>query len=403
MTPKRTRGAVALVLILIVTLLLASTPAGARGPHSIKVMSRNEYIGADLSILAGVTTPEEFLAAAHAILTQVAANNFPRRALGLAREVLLTRPDVIGLQEVWDLSVDGQHPGPPFVDHLQTTLNALAALGLHYVVAAVVEHQEVMVPIDLFGDTNPEIVRVLDRDVILVKAGIPFTKLVGTVGQGGLCGVPIPNPLPPLPPPLNSLPATFVSQVSQDGCTYSAVVALPSPFGSDLVLKRGFVGIDLRVDGKNYRVVNTHLEVEEPTPIFQSLQALEVAGTLAATTPTGRTLILVGDFNSSPEDVGLPALGLPSAYQVLAAAGLDDVWERNLLAFTDPDGFTCCQNADLANPTSLLSERIDLMWVGGGASFQALAIVTGRVPLLFSPAPHWASDHGGLFGTLLFR
>jgi hypothetical protein len=151
------------------------------------------------------------------------------------------------------------------------------------------------------------------------------------------------------------------SQASQDGCTYSAVIQLPPPVGS---LKRGFVGIDLRVDGKNYRVVNTHLEVEEPTPIFQSLQAFELAGT----TPAGRTLILVGDFNSSPEDVGIPGV-IPSAYQVLALAGLDDVWERNLLAFADPDGFTCCQNADLANPTSLLSERIDLMWVGGGASF----------------------------------
>jgi endonuclease/exonuclease/phosphatase family protein len=397
MTPKRTKGAVALVLILIVTLLLAATPAGARGPHSIKVMSRNEYIGADLSVLAGVTTPEEFLAAAQAILTQAAANNFPRRALGLAREVLLTRPDVIGLQEVWDLSLDGQHPGLPFVDHLQTTLNALAALGLHYVVAAILPNQDVTVPIDPNGN---QLVRVLDRDVILVRAGIPFTKLAGTVGQGGLCGVLIQNPLPVLPPPLPSLPV-LQSLVSLDGCTYSMVGAVDSPVGP-LVIKRGFVGIDLRVDGKNYRIVNTHLEVEEPTPIIQSLQAVELAGTLAATTPAGRTLILIGDFNSSPEDVGVPGV-IPSAYQVLAVADLDDVWERNLLAFADPEGFTCCQNADLANPTSLLSERIDLMWVGGGASFQALAVVTGRVPLLFSPAPHWASDHGGLFGTLIFR
>jgi hypothetical protein len=93
---------------------------------------------------------------------------------------------------------------------------------------------------------------------------------------------------------------------------------------------------------------------------------------------------------------------IPPPYQVLAAAGLEDVWESNLLAFSDPDGFTCCQNADLANPSSLLSERIDLIWVGGARSLQALALVTGRVPLLFSPAPHWASDHGGLVGTLIF-
>jgi hypothetical protein len=87
---------------------------------------------------------------------------------------------------------------------------------------------------------------------------------------------------------------------------------------------------------------------------------------------------------------------------VLAGAGFDDVWERNLLAFADPDGFTWCQNADLANPTSLLSERIDLIWIGEGTSFRALALVTGRVPLFSSTPPRWASDHGGVFGTLIF-
>jgi endonuclease/exonuclease/phosphatase family protein len=397
MTPKRTRGAAALALALIVSLLAVAALAGASGPPSIKVMTRNQYIGADLSPLLLVDTPEEFLAAAEAILAQVAANNFPRRALGLAREVLLTRPDVIGLQEVGDLSLNGQHPGPPFVDHLQMTLKALAALGLHYVVAAVVQHLDVTVPIDLDGNGTSELVRVLDRDVILVKAGIPFAKLVGNFDEGGLCGIVIPNPLPSPPPPL---PAIFESQVSQDGCTYSVVGVVPSPFPSEppLVVKRGFLGVDVRVGGKNYRIVNTHLEVETPTPVIQSLQAVELAGTLAATTPPGRTLILIGDFNSSPEDVG----AITPPYQVLAAAGLVDVWESNLLAFADPDGFTCCQNADLANPTSLLSERIDLMWVREGERFQALALVTGRTPLLFSPVPHWASDHGGLFGTLVF-
>ena len=53
----------------------------------------------------------------------------------------------------------------------------------------------------------------------------------------------------------------------------------------------------------------------------------------------------------------------------------------------DRVGFTCCQSADLANPTSLLSERIDLMWVREGESFQAFALVTGRVPSSCRPRP----------------
>ncbi len=189
----------------------------------------------------------------------------------------------------------------------------------------------------------------LDRDVILVKAGTKFTQLPGNIGEGGLCGVAIPNPVSPLPP---TLPAVLESQVSQDGCTYSVVGVVPAPPPlPPIVVKRGFLGVDVRVDGKTYRVVNTHLEIKQPTPdplsaIVQSLQAVELAGTLAATTPADRTLILIGDFNSSPEDAG----PITPPYQVLVAAGLVDVWESNQLAFADPDGFTCCQSADLANP-----------------------------------------------------
>ncbi len=116
MTPKRTGGVAVAAFILIITLLVTAAPAVARGPHSIKLMTRNEYIGADLSPLI-LAKPEDFMEVAQEVLTQIAANNFPRRALGIAREVFLTRPDVIGMQEVFDISVNGQHPGPPFVDH----------------------------------------------------------------------------------------------------------------------------------------------------------------------------------------------------------------------------------------------------------------------------------------------
>jgi hypothetical protein len=35
--------------------------------------------------------------------------------------------------------------------------------------------------------------------------------------------------------------------------------------------------------------------------------------------------------------------------------------------------------------------------------FEPFALVTGRVPLLpVATPPNWASDHGGVFGTLFF-
>jgi endonuclease/exonuclease/phosphatase family metal-dependent hydrolase len=199
---------------------------------------------------------------------------------------------------------------------------------------------------------------------------------------------------------------TLQSTPSQDGCTYTVVAQVDSPVGT-ITVKRGFLGVDVRVAGKTYRVVNTHLEVRQPDPtnpgsaIIQFLQSVELAETLAATTPAGRTLITLGDFNSSPLD---PPLGpIVPPYQVLVGSSFADAWDTNALAIFDPDGFTCCQQSDLANASSLLSERIDLIFVRDAGSFQPLALVTGRVPLFpLATPPHWASDHGGVFGTLIF-
>jgi hypothetical protein len=393
---------VSLAVTLLVALLVAAMPAGASGPHAIKVMTRNQYLGADLTPVI-LAPPEDFLEAATAVLTQVALSNFPRRARGLAREVFLTRPDVIGLQEVFNFTVNDANIGPPFVDHLKATLDALEALGLHYVAAATITHLDVTLPLDLFGDATPEEVRVVDRDVILVKRGLWFRKL-------DLCGIPIPNPT-------SFGPATLQSVPEGDGCTYTVVAAVPAPPPIDsIVVKRGFLGVDVKVAGKTYRVVNTHLEVKQPDPsnpasaIFQFLQSFELAATLAATTPANRTLIALGDFNSSPIDAAVGPILTP--YQVLVDppplpgfpdAGLADAWVSNVLTPLDPNGFTCCQPEELTNTSSALSERIDLILVRHPSVFQPFALVTGRVPLFpIGTPPNWASDHGGVFGTLFF-
>jgi hypothetical protein len=71
-------------------------------------------------------TPEDFLAAAEAVLAQIAANDFPERAAALAEEIAERRPDLVGLQEVCDLTLDGANGAPPFRDHLVDLLAALA-------------------------------------------------------------------------------------------------------------------------------------------------------------------------------------------------------------------------------------------------------------------------------------
>ena len=389
-----------IVGFVLIAFFCSVAPARAFAEEDIKVMTRNEYLGADFTSVILAQTPQDFLTAARAALIQIAANDFPRRADGLAREVLLTRPDVIGLQEVSNFTVNGFNSGPPFVDYLQTTLKTLSALGLHYRVAATVENLDVTVPIDVNGDMVPDLVRLLDRDVILVREGVAHKSLRGSFLNGGLCGVPVPNPAPTPP-----LPATFQSTISQDGCTYTVVGVVNSPVGT-ITVKRGFVGVDVRVAGKAYRVVSTHLEERQPDPsnpfsaILQSLQSVELAGTILATTRPDQRLILLGDFNSSP--LHTPIGGIVPPYQVLAGVGLADVWNTNPLAQLDSDGFTCCQRSDLANRTSLLNERVDLIFVRAPVPFLPLAVLTGRVPLFSFVPPFWASDHAGVFGALFF-
>lgn len=389
-------------------LVFAASLAGAHPPHpaarpdNLRVMTRNQYLGADLTPVILAQTPADFFAAARSALAQIAANDFPYRAQALAREVRNQFPDVIGLQEVFAFSLNARFPGPPFVDHLQTTLDALASLGQHYQVAATVQHLDVSLPIDVTGDGAPELVRVLDRDVILVRRGVYATKLAGDFAAGGLCGVPIPNPAP-VPP----LPVVLQSTPSEDGCNYTALAQVNSPVGP-IVVERGFVGVDLRVRGRDYRVVDTHLEVRSPDPtnpasaIIQSLQSVELVGTLQVTTPPGRTLVALGDFNSSPLDLPLGPIVPP--YQVIASSGYTDAWDRNRLAIFDPEGFSCCEASDLANSVSQHSERIDLIFVKDApASFASFARVTGLRPLLpLSIPPNWASDHGGVAGRLRF-
>ena len=349
------------ILVGLILLLSSALSAQASGVSAIKVMTRNQYLGADLTPVILAQTPQAFIHAATVALGQIAANDFPRRAKGLAKEVQLTQPDVIGLQEVFDFKVNGRNSGSPFVDHLQTTMDALSSLGLHYVVAGIVNNLDVTLPIDVNGDNTPDAVRILDRNVILVRTGLSFTPLRGTYQTGGICGVLIPNPAP-IPP----LPAYLQSQPSQDGCAFSVVGFVNTPLGG-IFITRTFQGVDVNVGGQVYRVVNTHVEDRQPDPsnpssrIIQSLQAVELAATLRATTPTNRTLIALGDYNSSPLDTAVG--GIVPPYLIMSAAGFLDSWNTNTLAFLDLEGFTCCENADLANRKSVATERIDLVFV----------------------------------------
>lgn len=399
---------------LLLALLLGSGPVSAAGdpdvvlqkaPGDVGVMTLNQYIGADLMPLL-TAPPETFNATLLQALRQAVATDFRARVERQAEEIARRRPDLIGLQEVFDIRCQDLPPkrgacadpsiAGAFVDQLALTLQALRAAGAEYRVAATVENygfRDITVvvpgvgavrglPFTIGGKTG--LLASHDRDVILKRAGIP-TK-----------------------------PVSFASctRPSAQGCNYSASVRLVLA-GKPFEIKRGYVAVDAKVRGRDYRFVNTHLEIKEPLPgnplsiAIQVGQAAELVGALAAVPALPRRpLILVGDLNSSPDDRPPPSAPiLIPPYKQIVAAGFTDIWAAR---HRRSPGFTCCQDADLRNRRSKLSERFDYIL----AKAQPLLLQQARV-VLDEPwnrtrsrpgQPRlWPSDHASVVAQLKFR
>jgi len=368
--------------------LLASAPALADGPgKKVNVQSQNLYVGADLfQILAPqpdnpycfpdvtlLCTPSKVAS----IVQDVIDSDFPARAAQIAEQIKRDKPDLIGLQEVSLIRI--QSPSdflddPPFsfepnaqdvlLDYLQILLDALEAVGEHYEVVAVVEDADVEFPMLDFETFGLDDARLTDHDVILARKNI----------------------------------AKHISNVTADNYTVNLEVNVD---GLPVEFTRGYVAVDARVRGVDYRIVNTHLEVQQPDPgnplssVFQAAQADELISILSTET---LPIILMGDFNSSSDDqiIDPPPIQIVPPYTQLFFAGYTDVW----LHREEPsDGFTCCQAANLLNPMSALDERVDLIWVRTPLGPVKVETV-GDQSEDKTPSGLWPSDHAGVVGNL---
>jgi hypothetical protein len=343
----------------------------------LDVMTQNQYLGADLApvIAAAAADPFDPIAFNSAVITalqQVAANKTAERMQAQARSISKRQPHFVGLQEVSVFSCADPYgtgacddPGiaDAFNDYLDLTL---AALDGAYDTAAIVENFKVEnVPFILPGQTQPAFLTLIDRDVILARNDIE----TNTVDFG------------------------CVGFVSVDGCNYQ--VTFPAgAFGNVL---RGYVGIDATVSDDAYRIVNTHLEVKDPPipPFFQDAQALELLTVLAAT-PSDKTLVVLGDINSSPDDPD------SSPYGQFTSLGYTDAWT---LRPGGKSGNTCCQLAELSNKKSALDQRIDMVFLGEVPQKVKKARVLGNKMSSKTRPPGmglWSSDHGAVAAKLHF-
>ncbi len=374
---------------LIVILLGLVQPVAAA---DITVMTQNQYLGADLTPLFTASSPAMFNEAAVTVLQQVAANLPAERTQALAAEIAKAGPALVGLQEVDLFQCTNLAPSVPglgcddpfirgaFVDHLQETLSALHGA---YVSAAIVTnvHLTPGIPVSING--FPVLVGVVDRDVILARSDVPATPVDFTA----FCSKP----------------------PSDQGCNYRVVIQVPNPLDPihlpPINVERGFVAVDATVDGKAYRFVNTHLEEKHPDPReaeVQAAQAEELIQVLQNTTPQDRSLLVVGDTNSSPVDP-LISGSILTPYMQFVNADFSDAWK---LRPGKVPGLTCCQLADLSNHNSELYERVDMLFSLDPPEKVKQTRVVGATVSDKTPPPGrglWPSDHGAVISELQFE
>ncbi|MFE9689529.1 endonuclease/exonuclease/phosphatase family protein [Micromonospora sp. NPDC005806] len=333
--------------LVVASLGLVAPPAHAEAGPNVAVLTRNLYLGGDLTPSIAAPTLPAFLAANAALLSHVDLVDFPARAALIAEEIRERKPDLVGLQEValWRTGPIGD-PAPATevrYDYLALLMAELAESGHPYDVAVVRDEADLEAPA---GAPYLRDVRLTMRDVILVRHG-------GRVK---------------------------VTDTSSGNFVNNLVFPLAAT-GGTATSTRGWTAVDAVLGSRTFRFVNTHLEAFHPG--IRVLQAQELLrGPLNA---AGR-VILVGDLNSGPE---LPDPNNRLAYLALVAGGMVDTWP--ILHPGDP-GYTAGLGDDLTEPADDVEHRIDMVLVRGPVVPVASEVFgTERQ----TPDGRWASDHLG--------
>jgi endonuclease/exonuclease/phosphatase family metal-dependent hydrolase len=369
---------------LLAALLLVPAAAADAKPATVKVMTRNLYLGADLSPGIAAQNLQQLVTGAGQILNQVDANNFPVRAKGLAKEILTTKPDIVGLQEaaLWRTEPCDQNPLPPKAttvryDFIQSLLDELNKGKKLYRVAVVKPEFDFEVWANTDGNeqtAGPNCPmgsevngRLTMRDAILVRSGVKTSK-------------------------------------AKSG-TFKTLLRV-KPAGVNVDVTRGWTAVDATVHGKKLQFVNAHFEAFDNSPSgnltnadktvgngeIRQAQAKELGG---APSRSKLPVIALGDFNSDVRTEVKKGDGL--AYRALLKAGFV---ERSTYK---PLG--CCLNANVltadgGGKRSDFDHKVDHVMTKTPKKVKLVkSIITGLSPV----NGFWDSDHAGVMSTLSVR
>ena len=348
----------------------------------VTVMTRNLFLGADLSPAIGAATLGEAIDGAGEIYNELESTDFPERAPLLGEEINESKADLVGLQEValWrtqtpsDLGwTESGGAGEPATDVKYDFLAELMKhIGDDYKVVGTQNEFDAELPVDQDGSDatggafGAELdARLTMRDVILVRKGskVKVDK--------------------------KSLDMDHFENL------YTANVG-----GVQITAQRGWLSVDAKVKGDKktkggkFHFVNTHLEAFGD-PSIREAQAREMfdkGGPLQ----TKQQLIFLGDINSGgPKDkvgTGFTEDGDEGAYNAFTKDfGLTNLGARQ----------TCCYPSLFADDLDgyELDHTVDHVFVKPKLK-QLDAYVTGDDPTVTTESGLLSSDHGGLVSTI---
>ncbi len=372
--------------------LIAPTASVAKKPERVRVMSRNLYLGADLSPGTSATNFQDLVDAAGQILNQVDVNDFPTRAKGLAQEIINRNPDLVGLQEaaLWRDAPCSDNPVPPSATHVHPGGNFLRLL---------------------MNQLNSGHKR---YRLVIAKPEFDFQTWANTDGDemtGSPLGCDIEGRLT-----MRDAILTRVGRVKTTDAksgTFDTLLQV-TPGGYPLNVTRGWTSVNAKVNGTSklsdtrwFRFVNTHLEAFDSQSSNHTNKGTDVGNgevrqaqandliSKGGPATSRLPVILVGDLNSDTRTPIIP--GDELADQDLLGAGFKERSTYNPLG--------CCLDTAVltvgsGGNASQFDHKVDHVMTNDPRHIKLVdSLTTGR-------RPHngfWDSDHAGLFSNLRFK
>ena len=330
----------------------------------LPVMTRNLDEATDFAPIFQATTPQDFAIQVANAYLEVQASNIPERAAAIADEIAAKQPSLVGLQEVsvWRTGPLFMHADTITINALQSLLTALAARQQQYTVVAALKEFEAEAPSALGIQIG-----FADYDVLIARTDLSVSELK-------------------------------ISNIQTQH--FLASLMLPNPILGTVTIPRGWISVDGKLRGKDFRFITTHLEGFDPR-----VQALQASELVQGPGNTNLPVIIAGDFNTAPLASFLAPPGCPlpggspatnPAYNIIAIAGFADAW---VTLHPNDSGFTWplhCE--DPFTPFTTPNQRLDLvLFRNGQTDLDALMTdLIGNTPSDLTPSGLWPSDHAGL-------